>query len=215
MTKKNNEENLNQEPLHSDLSDSLDEMDKLVDDLTHEADDIEELVGAADEIAHNEHSLSQTPLEIAELKVEEHHNNLLRLAAEMDNLRKRTAREVEQARKFAVERFAKEVLMVKDSLEMGMQESTKENTSIVALREGMEITMKQVDSVFEKFAIKQIDAAGQPFNPELHEAMAMQPSAEMEPNTVIFVMQQGYTINERVLRPARVMVSKELDPEDG
>ena len=199
----------------SDLEASLDEMDKLVDELQSEADDIEVLVGAADEIAHDERSLTQTPLEIAELKAEEHHNNLLRLAAEMDNLRKRTIREVEQARKFAVERFAKEVLMVKDSLEMGQQAAVAEGATIDAIREGLEITMKQVSSMFDKFSIKQIEAEGQPFNPELHEAMAMQPSPELEPNTVMFVMQQGYTINDRVLRPARVMVSKEMDPEDG
>ena len=131
----------------------------------------------------------------------------------MDNLRKRTTREVEQARKFAVERFAKEMLMVKDSLEMGVQASQASDASVASIREGVEMTMKQLNSALEKFAIKKIDAEGQPFNPEMHEAMAMQPSADLEPNTVMIVMQQGYTINDRVLRPARVMVSRESDEE--
>lgn len=197
----------------SELDKSLDEMDKLVDELQHQADDIEELVEVAEEYATDEQSSSLSPLQIAEAKAQEHHDNLLRLAAEMDNLRKRTAREVEQARKFAVERFAKEVLLVKDSLEMGLQASLAEDVTVATIREGIELTMKQVESAFEKFSITLIDAEGVPFNPEFHEAMAMQPSADLEPNTVMFVMQKGYLINDRVLRPARVMVSRATDEE--
>ena len=208
----------NTNPKDSDLETSLDEMDKLVDELQAESIDIEELVEEAAQNNESDQSLdlsplemNLSPLEMAEAKAEEHHNNLLRLAAEMDNLRKRTIREVEQARKFAVERFAKEVLLIKDSLDMGMQASQADGATLESLREGMEITMKQLATGLDKFNIKEIEAEGAVFNPEFHEAMAMQPSAELEPNTVMFVMQKGFMINERVLRPARVMVSKAPD----
>lgn len=211
MSNKNPYKKPGTEPKGTDMDNSLDAVDQLVSELQHEADDIEDLVEAAEEVAADEHSSSLSPLQIAEQKAQEHHDNLLRLAAEMENLRKRTTREVEQARKFAVERFAKEVLLVKDSLEMGKDESLKDTTTVETIREGLELTMKQLDSALEKFSIKLIDAEGVPFNPEFHEAMAMQPSADLEPNTVMAVMQKGYMINDRVLRPARVLVSRAID----
>ena len=198
----NPEENLNAEATNlksdADVENSLDEMEQLVEDLeTNQGEELEE-----EEL---------TPLEVAENTAAEAKDNMLRLAAEMDNLRKRTVREVEQARKFAVERFAKEVLLIKDSLDMGMQASQAEGATVESIREGMEITMKQLASGLEKFNIKEIEAEGAAFNPEFHEAMAMQPSTEHEPNMVMFVMQKGFMINDRVLRPARVMVSKAPD----
>ncbi len=198
----NPEENLNAEATNlksdADVENSLDEMEQLVEDLeTNQSEELEE-----EEL---------TPLEVAENTAAEAKDNMLRLAAEMDNLRKRTVREVEQARKFAVERFAKEVLLIKDSLDMGMQASQAEGATVESIREGMEITMKQLASGLEKFNIKEIEAEGAAFNPEFHEAMAMQPSTEHEPNMVMFVMQKGFMINDRVLRPARVMVSKAPD----
>lgn len=198
----NPEENLNTEATNlnsdADVENSLDEMEQLVEDLeTNQSEELEE-----EEL---------TPLEVAENTAAEAKDNMLRLAAEMDNLRKRTVREVEQARKFAVERFAKEVLLIKDSLDMGMQASQAEGATVESIREGMEITMKQLASGLEKFNIKEIEAEGAAFNPEFHEAMAMQPSTEHEPNMVMFVMQKGFMINDRVLRPARVMVSKAPD----
>ncbi len=184
---------------NADVENGLDEIEQLVDDLEAGQDvDLEEVV-------------ELSALEVAENAAAEAKDNMLRLAAEMDNLRKRTVREVEQARKFAVERFAKEVLLIKDSLDMGMQASQAEGATVESIREGMEITMKQLTSSLEKFNIKEIEADGAVFNPEFHEAMAMQPSTEHEPNMVMFVMQKGFMINDRVLRPARVMVSKAPD----
>jgi len=183
---------------NNDVEKQLDEMEELVDGI--EANQEEE-----------PEDIELSPLEEAENAAAEAKDNMLRLAAEMDNLRKRTTREVEQARKFAVERFAKEVLLIKDSIDMGMQASQAEGATVESLREGMEITSKQLASGLEKFKITEIEAEGAVFNPELHEAMAMQPSDEHEPNTVMFVMQKGFMINDRVLRPARVMVSKAPD----
>ena len=95
-----------------------------------------------------------------------------------------------------------------DSLELGLQAAETETNGTSALREGMELTLKQLLSVLERFEVKPIDPAGQRFNPELHQAMAMQPAAEADPNTVIKVFQKGYTLNERLLRPAMVVVSQ-------
>lgn len=131
----------------------------------------------------------------------------LRAQAEMENLRKRTAREVEAARKFALEQFAGELLGVKDSLELGLG-AARDSTDLAKLREGMELTLKQLHQVLEKFSIREVDPQGQPFNPELHQAMMMQESAEHAPNTVVSVMTKGYTLNERLLRPAIVIVSR-------
>jgi len=177
-------------------------------ELENGLDEIEQLVDEIEAAQDEEIEAELSPLEIAENAAAEAKDNMLRLAAEMDNLRKRTAREVEQARKFAVERFAKEVLLIKDSLDMGMQASQAEGATVESLREGMEITMKQLAGGLEKFNIKEIEAEGAVFNPEFHEAMAMQPSAEHEPNTVMFVMQKGFTISGRLIRPAMVMVVK-------
>jgi molecular chaperone GrpE len=135
--------------------------------------------------------------------------------AEMENLRKRAQRDVEQARKFAVERFAGELLNVRDSLEMGLAAASEAQgeDQVTRLREGKEMTLKQLDGVFEKFGLEVIDPVGDVFNPELHEAMAMQPSADHKPDTVISVVQKGYLLNGRLLRPARVLVARAPDPE--
>lgn len=154
------------------------------------------------------------PLTEALAQAEENRNNYLRVAAELENQRKRAQRDLEQAHKFAIERFAAELLAVKDSLEMGLaaaQEAKAEDT-VATLLEGKTMTLKQLSGAFEKFGVKEIDPAGQPFDPALHEAMATQPSAEQAPGTVLTVVQKGYTLNGRLLRPARVLVAREPDP---
>lgn len=145
-------------------------------------------------------------LEDARSKADEYQEQLVRLQAEMDNLRKRTAREVEQARKFALEGFARELLNVADSMQLGLQ-AAGEDAEITALREGVELTLKQLMDVFTRFEVREIEAEGQRFDPEQHEALSIVPSPEHEPNTVMMVVQKGYSLNERLLRPARVVVS--------
>lgn len=145
-------------------------------------------------------------LEDARSKADEYQEQLVRLQAEMDNLRKRTAREVEQARKFALEGFARELLNVADSMQLGLQ-AAGEDAEITALREGVELTLKQLMDVFTRFDVREIEAEGQRFDPEQHEALSIVPSPEHEPNTVMMVVQKGYSLNERLLRPARVVVS--------
>jgi molecular chaperone GrpE len=145
---------------------------------------------------------------IAELqaRADENWDRYLRAAAELENVRKRAARDVENAHKFAIERFATELLAVCDSLEMAL---AADDASSEALREGSEATLKQLVSVMQRFGVEEVDPEGEPFDPALHEAMTMQPSDEVEPGSVITVFQKGYALNGRLLRPARVVVAAE------
>ena len=141
-------------------------------------------------------------------KAEEYRDQSLRTLAEMENLRRRTEKEIGDARKFAVEKFAKELLVVLDSLELGIQAAAGDAPEVVKLREGNELTLKQFLAVLEKFNVKPVEALGAKFDPALHQAMTMEQTDAVEPNTVTKVFQQGYTINERLLRPAMVVIAK-------
>ena len=143
----------------------------------------------------------------AEAKADENWNRYLRTAAELENVRKRAERDVENAHKFAVERFAKELLQVCDSLEMGI--AAGDEAGADALLEGSNATLKQLESTLQRFGVERVDPLGEPFDPALHEAMTMQPSPDAEPGSVLTVFQKGYTLNGRLLRPARVVVAAE------
>jgi len=145
-------------------------------------------------------------LAAAEAKANENWNSYLRAVAEMENFRKRADRELDNARKYAIERFAQELVTVGDSLEAGIAAGAANPGP--ALLEGAEATLKQLHRAFDKAGIKIIDPAGQPFDPEWHEAMVAQESADKPVNTVLSVIQKGYSLNGRLLRPARVIVSK-------
>lgn len=132
----------------------------------------------------------------------------LRVQAEMENLKKRVQKDLDDERKFGLSKFAKELLSVVDSLELGIQAASSDIPEVQKLREGSELTIKQFESVFAKFNIEAIDPTNQPFNPELHQAMVMQPSSTVEAGHVITVFQKGYVINGRLLRPAMVVVAK-------
>jgi len=147
-------------------------------------------------------------LEDARNKADEHWNQLLRLQAEMDNTRRRARQDVENAHKFALEKFALELLPVKDSLEMGLAAVDGDNEAVTQLKEGTELTLKMLVSALEKFGIEAIDPVGETFDPDKHQAMSMQESPDHAPNTVMAVMQKGYQLNDRLLRPAMVVVSK-------
>ena len=138
---------------------------------------------------------------------DENWDKYVRAVAELDNVRKRAQRDIDNARKFALERFCSELLAVRDSLELGLGAAQQADPE--ALREGSEATLKLLVSTMEQFGIAEIDPLGEPFDPELHEAMKMQPSADAEPGSVLTVFQKGYTLNGRLLRPARVVVAAE------
>ena len=141
----------------------------------------------------------------AELNAQEHHDAWLRAKAETENVRRRAVDDVEKARKFALDKFAADLLAVKDSLEAAL--ASGDNASLESLRSGVELTLKQLSGVFEKNAIKEVNPAGEKFDPNCHQAIGMV-DAEGEPNTVATVLQKGYLLNERVIRPALVMVVK-------
>ena len=147
-------------------------------------------------------------LEVANAKAQESWDKLMRATAEVDNLRKRQSRELENAHKYALERFSNELLQVRDSLELGHQAALDETADVAKLREGTELTLKLMSDVMEKFGIEQINPEGEPFNPEQHQAMSMQPRDDVDPNTVIQVVQKGYSLNGRLIRPAMVLVSQ-------
>ena len=151
----------------------------------------------------------QQRLAEAESKAQENWDKLLRVQAEMENVRRRAERDVESAHKYALEKFAAELLPVKDSLEMGLAAAEQSaDADIAKLREGTELTLKMLGDVLNKFGIRVIDPLDQPFNPDFHQAMSMIDSPDKAPNTVVAVMQKGYTLNERLLRPAMVVVAK-------
>jgi molecular chaperone GrpE len=150
----------------------------------------------------------QALLTDARSKADEHWDQCLRLQAELENLRKRSERDLSQAHKFALEKFAAELLPVKDSLEMGVAAAAEESATVEHLREGSELTLKMFTSALEKFKIKEINPLNEQFNPEYHEAMSMQERADVAPNTVVTVVQKGYLLNDRLIRPAMVIVSR-------
>ena len=130
----------------------------------------------------------------------------LRAAAELDNVRKRAQRDIENAHRYAIEGLAAELLPVRDGLELGIRNGATADAR--TLLEGQEATLKLLDRTFEKFSVKQLDPAGQRFDPSLHEAVLMQESGAAAPNTVLQVVQPGYELKGRLLRPARVIVAK-------
>jgi molecular chaperone GrpE len=152
-------------------------------------------------------------LDAANARADEYRNDALRARAELDNLHKRTAREIANAHKYALERFLTDLLPVKDSLELGYAAAIG-SSDIATLREGMELTLKLLDAALEKHGVQGLDPVGEPFNPELHQAMSVQESTEVAPGTVVTVVQKGYVLNGRLLRPAMVIVAKP-PAEDG
>jgi molecular chaperone GrpE len=146
----------------------------------------------------------QSALAAAEARALESRDLYMRALAEIDNVRKRAARDVEQAHKYALDRFANDLIGVKDSLELGLIAAASPET----LKAGTEATLKLLTKAFEKAGLSEIEPLGEPFNPELHEAMAMQPSAEHVPDSILQVVQKGYQLNGRLLRPARVIVAR-------
>jgi molecular chaperone GrpE len=144
----------------------------------------------------------------AETKMVEQKDSVMRAIADADNARKRAQGEIDKARKFALEKFAAELLPVADNLERALQVANPEDEAIKPIVDGVEMTLKSFISTIEKFGMSVIDPQGEPFNPEKHQAMSMQENAELPPNTVLAVMQKGYEINGRLLRPAMVLVTR-------
>jgi len=159
----------------------------------------------AEPVPLNETEQLQMKLAEAESKVADHWDRLLRLQADMENQRKRAQNDVAKARKFALEGIVGDLLPVKDSLEMGLANAEADPKAII---EGADMTVKMLSQVFEKNNIFEVNPIDEKFDPEFHQAMSMQEVEGIDPNTVTGVMQKGYTLNDRLVRPALVMVAK-------
>ncbi len=177
------------------------------DEITATGDNQAPDAAAEDEPTGEAESDLQSPVDTLQAKADENWDRYLRAAAELENVRKRAARDVENARKFALERFARELLAVKDSLEMGL--AAAENATVDSLLEGKAATLKLLSNTLQQFGIVVVNPEGEPFDPEFHEAISMQPSSDVEPGSVVTVVQKGYTLNGRLLRPAMVIVAAE------
>lgn len=189
-----------------------DETNELAGQETGAAEDVNDDLAVEGELEQAEHQETdvetlQKLLEKEQEQSQANRDSALRAKAEMENLRKRTLRDVENAHKYALDKFVNELLPVIDSLELGLSAS-EDAESMEHLREGMELTLKMFSSAMEKFGVKKIEAQGEKFNPEQHEAVSMQVIEGAESGTVVTVMQKGYELNGRLVRPAMVVVAK-------
>jgi molecular chaperone GrpE len=191
---------------------------ELNEDVEKMAADVEAAVEAAEQ---HEADQGQSPeaeiamlyaeLETAKQTIADQKDSVVRAAADVENMRRRAAQDVEKAHKFALEKFANELLPVIDNLERAIEFSDKDNETLKPLLEGIDMTVKSFNDAVAKFGVEVVDPQGEQFNPDFHQAMSIQPSSDVSPNTVMAVMQKGYTLNGRLLRPAMVMVSKAAD----
>ncbi len=186
--------------------------EQLADEIVQQAEEqVEKQQEHAKEVISLEQELiNELKLAVATAQstVSDQKDSVIRAKAEVDNIRRRAALDVEKARKFALEKFAGEMLTTVDNLERALQSIDKEDESKKGVIEGIELTLQGLTASLEKFGVKAVDPQDQPFNPELHQAMSMQEVPGVAPNTVIAVMQKGYELNGRLIRPAMVMVSK-------
>ncbi len=155
----------------------------------------------------DEYAELQTALGAAEQELAGHRDAMLRMQAEMENLRKRLVRDLERSRKFALERFMRDLLPVCDSLERGL-ETDDGAATVESMKEGKALIKRMLDKALEDHGLTVVDPLGEPFDPELHEAMTMQPSEEYDENLVMEVMQKGFLLHDRLIRPAMVVVSQ-------
>ena len=170
--------------------------------------DAAELESALAEEGSDDLAKLQAQLEQAQAKADENMDIALRTRAEMENLRKRQSRELENAHKYALDKIAEELLPVRDTLELGVAAADDEQAELGKIVEGTQLTLKMLTQALEKFNILEVDPVGEKFNPDLHQAIGMEEGSDQPANTVLTVMQKGYTLNERLLRPAMVVIAK-------
>lgn len=187
----------------SEATDAIDEAAATAEEGAEPADD----AATADSVAADEPS-PEALLEQLEADLQQARDAALRAHADAQNIKRRAEQDSEKARKFALEAFCKELLPVVDNLERALEVSSGHDASVKPIVEGLELTLKSFQDALKKFQIEVVDPQGEPFDPQLHQAMSMVENGDVEPNTVIAVMQKGYTLHSRLVRPAMVMVSK-------
>jgi molecular chaperone GrpE len=168
----------------------------------------EELAEAAEAAEEVEEPTLEDMVELLQVDVAAAKDAALRAQADAQNVKRRAEQDVEKARKFALESFSKELLPVVDNLERALESAAGDDEAVKPIAEGVELTLKSFLGALTKVNLLQVDPVGEPFDPNLHQAVSMVENPEVEPNTVIAVMQKGYTLNGRLIRPAMVMVSK-------
>lgn len=183
------------------------EQDPNQPDTEDQQEQSQEANGILDDAESVEPSLEESMAQMHEA-IAEARDQALRAQADAQNVKRRAEQDVEKARKFALEAFAKELLPVLDNMERALESAPEVDGAVKPIVEGVELTLKSFRDAMAKFHIEQVDPQGEPFDPNLHQAMSMVENPEVEPNSVIAVMQKGYTLNGRLLRPAMVMVSK-------
>ncbi|MGK2959839.1 MAG: nucleotide exchange factor GrpE [Candidatus Malihini olakiniferum] len=184
-------------------------VDQIVDQIEAAQGQHAEVELVTSDIANqSDERIAELETQLSELQQREH-DTALRAHAEADNIRRRAEMDVEKAHKFALEKFSGEMLPVIDNLERALEAADRSNESLSSLIEGVELTLKSLLDAVRKFGIEVVGEVNVPFNPEIHQAMTMLESADYAPNSVMMVMQKGYTLNNRLLRPAMVAVSKE------
>lgn len=196
------------------MSDQNPDQDQIENEANPELEKVEATAADEQDAPESEQSADETSrlqaqLDAAETAAGMARDELLRVQAEMQNLRRRTEQDIEKAHKFGQEKFSIELLAVMDNLERSSAAAeASEDEAVQAIKEGVELTLKGFMECFKRFNIEAVDPLGEPFDPQLHQAMSIQESPDAEPNSVIVVMQKGYTLHGRVIRPAMVMVSK-------
>jgi molecular chaperone GrpE len=198
-----NEEELKKQDVPADQEAEEVEAEAVGTDADIDWNEDDELEAEASKVAQLEAALLSS-----EAKVKEQQDSVIRAKAEIENMRRRTEQEIDKARKYALNKFSEELLPVIDNLERAIQAADAESEAVKPILEGVELTHKTFVDVVAKFGLKEINPEGEAFNPEYHQAMSIQESEDHEANTVIFVMQKGYELNGRVIRPAMVMVAK-------
>jgi len=180
---------------------------------THEAEQLAGEGESYDSSGAGEQALTpEEKIEALEGELAKTRDDALRTLAEAQNIRRRSEKDIDNARKFALEKFAAELLGVADNLERALDSADSDNDAVKLLLEGVALTQKSLVDTLAKFNVVQLDPVGEPFDPQFHQAMSMVENPDVEPNTVTLVMQKGYVLNERLLRPAMVMVSKAVAP---
>ncbi len=179
------------------------EVEETTEELVEETQATEESTDTTEEGPSPEAQIEALQDELAKTK-----DDALRTLADAQNIKRRAEGEIDKARKFALEKFAGELLGVADNLERALEAADIDNEAVKPLAEGVQLTQKTLVDTLAKFNVTQLDPVGEPFDPQFHQAMSMVENPDVEPNTVTLVMQKGYTLNERLLRPAMVMVSK-------
>lgn len=175
--------------------------------VSEEMEQQEVLPEAAEGVDLRDERIAELEAQLAEARQHER-DSLLRAKAEMENVRRRTELDIEKAHKFALEKFSGDLLPVLDNLERALELADKNNPELTAMIEGIELTLKSLQDVVRKYGIEIVGDINVPFNPDVHQAMSLMESADHQPNHVMMVMQKGYTLNGRLLRPAMVAVSK-------